>query len=170
MLRKLQAAILKRHCTRPHNDITCCTGGHPTAFTPVWLLQGLFNCYLLFIPTDQIPQIKLDMQPPHASLHGWRFKKGSPGDANLICLTNRPIGRLIHDLWNCEFSSWLIRARTFTWPPSACMVMSFTRGRVTDQGKDEWGNAAELKARSLPASFNVKNITDVLRNRTFYSV
>lgn len=46
--------------------------------------------------------------------------------------------------------------------PSACMVMSFARGRVTDQGKDV---EPELKASSLSASCHVQNITDVQNNR-----
>lgn len=68
------------------------------------------------------------MSPTRLSLHGWRFERGSPVNL-IICLTDHPTRWLIRGLWTCWFSSWLIRARTFTWPPlhppppSACMVM-----------------------------------------------
>lgn len=48
-------------------------------------------------------------------------------DANLIGLTNQPTGQLVCDLWNFELSIWLIRTRTFTWPPQAGMIMYFAK-------------------------------------------
>lgn len=83
-----------------------------------WHLWGIYctTCVIVkSVCTDQA-RIRWNVQIPHL-IHAWWCKRGPLGDVDLICLTNHPIGRLIRDLWTCEFSSWLIRARTFTWPP-----------------------------------------------------
>lgn len=58
--------------------------------------------------------------------------EGLTADANLICLTNQPIGRLIPHPWNCEFSRRLIRTRAFTWPPLSVY------GNVICLGEGHW--------------------------------
>lgn len=135
------------------------------SFTPVWYL----NCKVcLIVNLSTYPQgcLRWNVLPPHLIPHGWRFRRGSPGDANLICLTNHPIGRLIHDLWNCEFSSWLIRARTFTWPPLSLYGNVIYKGEGHCSGEKMLSEAmqSELKASSLSVSCHVQNITDIQNN------
>ena len=60
--------------------------------------------------------MKWHVQIAHLILHGQWFKRWRWGDVHLICLTNQPIGLLIHDLWTLEFSSWLVEDGTFIWP------------------------------------------------------
>lgn len=95
--------------------------------------------------------------------------EGLTADADLICLTNQPIGRLFRDLWNCEFSRRVIRARAFTWPPPLSLY-----GNVICLGEGHWSreicwvpqSQLPLRIQSCPKDYRCSKIWLFEKNNT----